>query len=180
MKKTTGLALLAIVGVCAVLFTKSETFLSFSDERPSNSSVKGLRAAFPGDSKAILDESDQLFLYSINSMSMGAKKNSFHGYLIVGRTEIKDKKVKADLVSQFYAGMAANLEPADCFFPHHALRAVRGGKTLDLLICFSCNGVKTYYENEEGSTSVNRDSESSYNQVLKKAGIRTNVNDGFD
>jgi hypothetical protein len=44
--------------------------------------------------------------------------------------------------------VAEDDEPADCFDPHHALRAEYKGKTVYLLICFSCNQVMVCVDDE--------------------------------
>jgi hypothetical protein len=104
-------------------------------------------------------------------MPDSSRADTFHRYAIVGQTEIKDKKTKSDLVAHFYNGMAGESLSACCFNPHHAIRATKGQKTVDLVICFSCSGVEIYYGQAQGRAQVSQEPERFYNAVLAGAGV---------
>ncbi len=80
--------------------------------------------------------------------------------------------MRADLITRFYDGIEKQeVFAACCFSPHHALRAVRGNKTVDLVICFSCSGVQIHYGKEEGRTHVGKSPQRFFDHVLTSAGV---------
>ena len=133
-KKIIVLLCLAVAVISTYWFFKPRGPESFATpaQRPSEAE---LNKAFPADSRQVFENSDSLTLYSIESMPDG-RVNSFHGYPIVGETLITEPKEKSDLIAHFYNGMQGEIMHAACFNPHHAIRAIKGDKTLDLVIFF--------------------------------------------
>ena len=174
MKKSTILVLLAVVSVSGLLFARSKASSPvFTPTRKPTAET--LNYIFPGDSKLVFEQSDQLFVYSIKSMMASEQKNTFQGYPIVGRSEVKDKQSKAAVVAHFYDGVVDEGLPSGCFNPHHGLRAVKGNQVVDLVICFECSNVKIEYRGQSRVTSTGPKPEIFFNQILTDAGIRTNV-----
>ena len=128
-----------------------------------------LKRVFPKDSKSVWENSDRMILYSLDPN--GFVKKGFHRYAIIGQTEIKSRKVRADLVAHFYDGMEEKIYPAGCFEPHHAIRAIKENKTVDLLICFACSGVEIYYGELYSKTHVAKTPQAFYDAVLTEAGV---------
>jgi len=167
-KPLVAFLLIAAIGTSALLYRKTQTFQT-PDRKPSEAE---LAKAFPGDSRVVFEQSDQFILYSIKPHTAPNRTGTFHDYPIVGQMQIKDKKIKADLIAHFYDGMAdENIMSAACFNPHHAIRAMRGKKVVDLVICFSCSGVQIYYAEEMGRTNVSETPERFFNHVLTNANI---------
>lgn len=90
----------------------------------------------------------------------------FHGHGIIGQVALSGE-ARAKLLASFYDGFTLPYSPprADgrtdlkqiglgCFNPRHGIRAVSGGKTVDLLICFECRHVEVY---ENGKLIMRRD-----------------------
>jgi hypothetical protein len=69
----------------------------------------------------------------------------FHGYRVLGRAAITDERERYQLVEGFYRSSREGSGEMLCFMPHHALHAVRGGETVDLVICFHCLLYQLYY-----------------------------------
>jgi len=63
---------------------------------------------------------------------------------------------------------------AKCFDPRHGIRATAKGKTVDLVICFECNWVYVYYDNDENRQHVavtTREPQAVLDKTLKDAGV---------
>src|SRR4028119_936959 len=106
MKKTIIIfAILGTMGASIWLFTRQPSPSSFATPalKPP---VAELNKVFPTDSRSVLEQSDQFILYSIKSHMTQDQMSTFHYYPIVGKTEIKDKKLKSDLIAHLYAGIA--------------------------------------------------------------------------
>jgi hypothetical protein len=119
----------------------------------------------------VFEQSDRFILYSIDSFRRPDLKTTFHEYPIVGQVEIKDSKLRRDLIAHLYDGMAGFALAAGCFNPHHAIRAIKGNRTVDLVICFSCSGVDIYYGKLKGHTNVAAIPRKFYDSVLTDAGV---------
>ncbi len=86
-KRIATLSVLAGVGAVTFLFVKSQGL-----KTPSEKVEAQLRKAFPGDSRSVFEQSEEFTVYSIHSRPGPNQKGTFHGYPIVGQTEIEDKK----------------------------------------------------------------------------------------
>jgi hypothetical protein len=109
--------------------------------------MKEVRAHFPDGSSEILDRADRITLYELDPTQRGKVTSgpTFWEYPVVREKELTDPGERAELVRILYRGMAEQKVGARCFVPHHALRAVRGGKTLDLVLCFTCQWVHIHH-----------------------------------
>ena len=61
-----------------------------------------------------------------------------------------------------------------CFFPRHVLRVVKGGRTIDLVICFQCNSYRVYADGKPASDKsppVGKSSQDLLNKILADAGV---------
>jgi hypothetical protein len=68
-----------------------------------------------------------------------------HGYGILGRATVTDEATRTralDLIGQ--ACRANDDTVAACFDPRHGVRAVHGGRTVDLVICFECLSLQVH------------------------------------
>lgn len=100
------------------------------------------RIPFPPDIKRVLDESDRLVLYSIEGESKflpEVTERSFHGFNILGRTEIAVAQQRKLLVEALDEGISKVTHGAAlCFAPRHGISVVQGDTQFDLIICFQC------------------------------------------
>jgi hypothetical protein len=180
-KRTIVLSLVAATGTCFWIFTKlSPSAHKTPTHRPPTAE---LNQAFPSDSRKVLEQSDRFILYSIEPDPEGAPNKTLEDYAIVGQTEITDKKVRSDLIAHFYAGMADQLAAggrAACFYPHHAIRAVKGKKTVDLIISFMCLSARVDYGKGKGKlhgyAGVSEAPKRFYDAVLENAGVPSSKN----
>jgi len=147
--------------------------------------------------KPILANSQQFILYSldpssghelIDSDDPDAKrkaelikgKEKFHGFVVLGKTNITNPKVKARLISALYNGVGKGDGGAFCFDPHHGIRVVNGNQKLDLVICFECGKIDVYTNFQSGEAYVDGSPQAIFDRVLTSAkiplGERPNAN----
>ena len=165
MKRKQGLLLLcsAAVGVGGVLFTQARR------DRENR-----IDAALPSEVQLILVKSEKLYLYSLQkerlpTADLKALPN-FHGYPIVGQTRVRETPQRADLVAAVWEGLGKR-EGQDCFEPHHGLRAVRGKKTVDLLIGFPCEHMEIYDDRGMHQITVSSSAQGVFNHILAEYDI---------
>jgi hypothetical protein len=107
-------------------------------------------AAFVGDTAWILDRPDQLEFLTLDPSHEPPAYDSnnperLHGYLILGSAVIRDAALQKELVDSVKDAVKGNTGiAAACFNPRHAIRATRGGKSVDMLICFQCLQMEVY------------------------------------
>lgn len=107
--------------------------------------------SLPDDSRSVLENCDKLTLYSLKpaynfNTDGSAFQGGFHDYPVLGKTEIPADR-RNEVLAQLYNGMAnSSGQMAGCFNPHHALRAVKGKRYVDIVICFGCMQMQIYTE----------------------------------
>ena len=111
-----------------------------------------LSKAFPNNTRAIFENSEQFIIYSLEPMPadmvLNHKGEVLHGWPVLGKQQVIDAKIKAELIAAYYDGLTDTGFSAACFSPGHAIRTIKNGKSLDLVICFGCSHVKVI----EGNT----------------------------
>lgn len=100
---------------------------------------------------------DKLILYSLDGpddVQFGpTNEKEFHGYRVLGRIEVTDRKRIEEIVAAFNRGIAdSDGSVASCFYPRHAIRAHYGERLEDYVICFQCLNIAKY--NGEKITSI--------------------------
>jgi hypothetical protein len=134
----------------------------------------------PGDAKRVLQNAEQLELYSIapgrplSGTSASGDGETIHEYLVLGKTVITDANTKRLVVDAVLKGVNEGNKAAMCFNPRHALRATAHGKTVDLVICFECYQLKVFVGDEEKNELImtSESPEPVLDQVLTDAGVK--------
>ena len=142
---------------------------------------ESLQVTFPSGSKRILEHSQQLILFSLEPTEDYDTTNSlFHRHGVLGKTVITDSVSKTALLASLYDGLVSPPPRADglkqigmgCFMPRHGIRAIQNGKTVDLLICFSCRAIEVYLNGQKISKRAMNDApRPTFDQILTKAHI---------
>ena len=127
------------------------------------------------ETRAILDHNEKLILLSIDPNPVDQesdKRQRFHRYAILGQTEIKDPRLKKELLSALYQGMDSEggLFPS-CFNPRHGIKAIEGTNSVDLLICFECTQIVEYAGTDQTWWVKSERCEKLFSQTLQKAGV---------
>ncbi|HEX8833695.1 MAG TPA: hypothetical protein VF719_05815 [Abditibacteriaceae bacterium] len=148
-----------------------KTYTTDHSLKPSKEIPTHLKRIFPLDSREVFDRSQRITVYALDPHSEGYKgKNSFHGYKVLDSARLT-RRLRKELRTAFYENVKREGVAALCFFPHHGLRAQRGGKTLDFVICFGCAQLVTHYSGQESGVIFSRYQTSRFNAIYKKSGV---------
>jgi hypothetical protein len=125
----------------------------------------------------LLDKADTFELYSLDPDEKGkgvGAKEGFHGWKVLGKTEVKDKAKRKRLTDAVRLGAEDNFGmAANCFIPRHGIRLKGNGKTVDLVICFQCLQVQVFVDGQrkEGFL-ITSDPQRAFDATLKGAGVK--------
>ncbi|MCZ7648893.1 MAG: hypothetical protein M5U26_27160 [Planctomycetota bacterium] len=127
--------------------------------------------------QAALEKAESFTLYSLDPREREEKpKDAFHGYAVLGQTEVKEAETRKELLAAFKKGVEENQgEMAKCFEPRHGIRVKDGETTHDLVICFECLQVLSYRdakEEREQHFLVSASPQPAFDAVLKAAGVK--------
>ena len=166
MKLKTALSMLCSFALVAtVVFAAG---LSLRQERERNSRI---RAAFPPEAQIVVAKSEKFYLYSLQSERLAEADlktiPNFHGYPILGQARVRARPYRADLFAAVYEDLGKNTF-FDCFNPQHGIRAVRSGKTVDLLLGFGCRQMEIYDERGMHRITVGTEAQHVFDHVLSE------------
>lgn len=133
-----------------------------------------VETAFPGDAHWILKVPDQLELMTLDpDLERFDAKNAvaMHGYPILGTTRISDSATRDQLIKGLFGSLQPEGPRSACFNPRHAIRAMRGGKTVDVVICFECHLIWVYSGTRLTATTINDSAQATYEKVAEQAGL---------
>jgi len=125
--------------------------------------------------RQVLDHSEKFILYSLLEEPPDPDENKlkFHDYVILGQIQVVAAQDRAELLAALYES-AGKGEAAGCFVPRHGIHAVRGNKTVDLLICFQCGHLHIYGEHGVYYTSITHSPLSVFDRTLSAKGVPLN------
>lgn len=137
----------------------------------------GKTPTIPEPANSSLTSADSMVLYSLNPdfRAKGSKdKPQFHGWEVLGQTEIRDAATREKMTAALRQATANNPGvAAGCFNPRHGLRLVQGDKTIDLVICFECFQVQIFVGEEAvGGFLTTFHPRAAFDAPLTAAGIR--------
>lgn len=127
-----------------------------------------------------LQNADKLELISLQPDG-GARKPmpdippQYEGSKVLGSMEIKDKATITRMVEALRTGIRDHDgDIAACFWPRHAIRAVKGRLTMEWVICFQCRQIHIHADGDlkvRLRTLVSGTPEPIFDEVLKNAGV---------
>lgn len=136
--------------------------------------------ALPQAAKEILASADRFEVFAIEPAKKtdhkgpAAKQEEWlHGHKILAKTSVIDKEMRKKLLAAIEKGVAdcGALEQAQCFIPHHGLRATAGKKMAELVICFRCRRIAVSVDQKLVKTVGTKDAPRALlDRVLKNAG----------
>ncbi len=132
--------------------------------------IAGARAAeLPAGVKAALDKADTLLVFSLDPIEPKEKpKGHFHGWNVLGVTEVKKPEARKALLAALHKGAAGGTAAKKCFEPRHGLRAKVGDKTYDLVICYACGYMQVFTDDKQGDNVLtDNSSATALDKVLK-------------
>ncbi len=89
----------------------------------------------------VLEDPDTLELIAIENPPYDVPRTGtlFDGYPLVGRFEVTDEDTRKRFGTAFLDSIrASDGTAAMCYDPHHAFRATRDGRVVEMTICFHC------------------------------------------
>src|SRR5688500_15722314 len=100
-------------------------------------SAHGQAKKLPDSVPEALTKAEKVELLSLDPEheSKGAVKDGFHGWKVLGRTELKEDD-RRKVLEALEKGVPGDKGGARCFIPRHGIRVHKGKETLDLVICF--------------------------------------------
>ncbi|WP_417378291.1 hypothetical protein [Gimesia sp.] len=132
-------------------------------------------AKLPKEAAAVLQEAPEWELFSLDP---GIEENldntsRFHGWKILGSTQITDVTTRENLLQSLEASIAANPGMAAlCFAPRHGIRVKYKEQQHDFVICFECYRAIRYSDNEQREGFNPTDAPvAAFNRVLTEAKV---------
>jgi hypothetical protein len=132
------------------------------------------RNKVPPAVRSILEEAEHVELISIDPNSLGKLKDGYYGWKVIGKLEIKNAETRQSVIAAVERAISQGAPRAMCFVPRHAIHAsTNDGRTIDLLICFVCNRVEVYVNNERQGPDLptSGSSEPILDKVLTNANV---------
>jgi hypothetical protein len=135
----------------------------------------------PDAVERLLDKADTFELYSLDPERGTDKdgkvvpvKDGFHGWKVLGESEVKDEAERKRLADALRLGAEDNFGmAAACFIPRHGIRLKGGGKTVDLVICFECLQVQVFVDGERTKGFLTTgEPQREFDATLKAAGVK--------
>ncbi len=133
---------------------------------------KYLNKTLPSTVRTFFETADRLeMLAEVYAEEFGDKQSTI--FEPNRRLEIVDSKLRREILDAFYFDAANQDYPAVCFQPHHSLRATKGGKVLEIEICFSCSRYEGVGSLQSVSGTIVREgrrSEELFDRLIKEKG----------
>ena len=168
------------IGTVFGLAAAAICMLALEDENSRRAQAADTRGGFDTlsmEARAILDQSEKLVLVSIeptplNREAKTKQTGSFHNHAVLGQTEIRDAKRKAELLSALYGGVYEYQGRLyGCFDPRHGIIAVAGTNRVELVICFECQRVEEFVNSNESRCLIHDSAREIFNRTLTEAGV---------
>jgi len=130
------------------------------------------RDKIPRDAARALEEAEQYELYSILPRQEPAESRpEFHYYPVLGKTSITDRAARERLTETLKTGSKSG-DPKACFEPRHGIRVRKGERVTDFVICFECNQVQIWTNDQRsGGFVIGSSPQPVFDEILKAASI---------
>lgn len=149
---------------------------SSQSPRSESTAIDRSQNVLSTETRRALDEGERLVLLSLDPerpLPGLPTRPTFHGHTVLGETEIRDAKDRAELLRALYDGIATadGAAPA-CFNPRHGLRATHRDRTVELVICFECTQIEVHDgRGRERGVRTAREPQPVLDRLLTKAGV---------
>lgn len=123
-----------------------------------------------------MEQAEEMELLSLDPEHRDeAKPGEAYRRKVIGKTTVTDRKTRGTLLAALDHAMPQhNLGRKSCFDPRHAIRVRHQGKTYYLSICFECDHVYVYVDDEiDGALyfETSQIAEPVFDAVLRDAGV---------
>jgi hypothetical protein len=140
--------------------------------------LMSLAAGCKREPLAGIDAPERLTLYSLHPQELDPEEvakagETFHGWRVLGKVEIKEPEKRKELVDALKDAIARPPEfGAKCFIPRHGLQIVEQGKMVEYVVCFQCSRFEEFAGGvKQRDGLLNRDVQPVFDKPLTDAGI---------
>jgi hypothetical protein len=167
----TSRALLVTAATSALAIATCPNFSS-SEGLEKQKAPPGIEKGIPAAAKTILEQADEFELFSLDPRPpRKPAKGTFHGYKILGSTEVQDTSTRRRLVTALERGIAENEGiMMACFNPRHGIHVTRAKEHADFVICFECDQIQISGA-ASGEVLTTGSPQPIFNQVLRDAKV---------
>lgn len=165
-----------VICICVVGCTPSEE--PTPSEAPETPAMPAPveNSPLPDAAENALSTGTDFVLFSLDPEEQKNRDESqgFHGWKVLGSTQIQDHATRTKLLTAFRSGAEENDgSAAGCFDPRHGIRVEHDGKTFDFVICFTCDSVLWYVDDkkEPEAILITDSPRSVFDGVLKAAKV---------
>jgi len=131
---------------------------------------------FPSDASNALRNSTTFELLSLDPTPRDEESDAevFHGWTVLGTTELADVTARNSLLDALDAGVAENSTmAAACFDPRHGIKVTYSEKQYDFVICFRCYQCKWYLDDKENDVFLlSRSPQTTFDRILRDASVK--------
>ena len=134
--------------------------------------------AVPDWAGELTEAPEELVIYALDPLPVSAEEADpttpvFHGYRVLGSAVLSRNRDRHKLVDLLWKGIAADDgQRAACFNPRHGIRAVKGQKWADWVICFECFSLHVIDEKgEQANLGTKGFVESEFSAIYEAAGL---------
>lgn len=114
-------------------------------------------------------------LYSLDPMERTEfdANAGFHGWKILGTTQVDDATTRKKLAEALSSGIAENEGVVNmCFDPRHGIRVTVDGRQYDYVICFECYSARCYIDGKQNLGFLTTESpQSEFDRILANASV---------
>ena len=106
-----------------------------------------LEELLPRQVRHVLENAETFELMSVSPGILDPKQHpgaeaivvdKFMKFRVIGKMRVADAAARRELIGALYSGIVSARTQNMCYYPRHAIRATRKGKTAELVICFQC------------------------------------------
>jgi hypothetical protein len=133
----------------------------------------------------LADDPDQLVVYSLDGTKevrdeaelaeAKLKGEYLYTFPVLGKVQVTNARQRREVLAAIQRAVRNPPKPAHCFVPRHAVRTVKGGETVDMVICFQCQTYFTYWGVEPAGSrltpAISPDPEPLFDKILSDAGV---------
>src|SRR5579859_7313463 len=102
------------------------------------------QSKLPNSAAQALEKPDKAILYSLDPSVYGKGEQYFHGFKVLGKMELDNKK-SIEVANIFKSAILSGQNTAaTCFNPHQALQLEYNDHIYDFLICYECHQLQVF------------------------------------
>jgi len=142
-----------------------------------------MESGLPRHVREVLQKSDSFELLTLDGSqgwfwSAEEEKSpdpaKFHHVAVLGRQRVSGPAMRDSLINALDQSVRHdNGRRAGCFNPRHGIRATVGGETIDLLICFECEGLVIFEGGRQTTLHIDDTPGPAFAEAVASLGLST-------